>query len=261
MWQDMVPYRIRAAATQIVRPRAIDWREIMATVLENTQSQSQNTGRSARSLGHIALHYNKREEGPLAARLLGMLGYVETQKLELPNGNFYRFVVDPRHHARGDGIIYLSVVPEAQRKLTEAVREALKIGTPDEHPAVAEMRGHLDRDPEYSFHVGTLFESLEELEERFLALEEANRSDPELKGRLNFTYNRALKSDADVEARLDASPIYGKVDRFAFGRNGVQAFVETDILSSGTLGASTFLEFDYVFPDRTSHVLSVVEWQ
>jgi len=190
-----------------------------------------------------------------------MLGFVETQDLPLPNGtHFYRFVVDQRHHARGDGIIYLSAVPEAQQKLVDAIRDALRIGKEDEHPAVAEMRRHLDRDPEYSFHLGTLVESLEELEDRFQALEDANRSDPELKGRLKITYNRGLKSDDDVEARLDASPIYGKVDRYAYGRNGVQAFLETDILSSGTLGESTILEFDYVFPNRASHVLSVVEF-
>jgi hypothetical protein len=222
-------------------------------------TDTQNT--STRSLGHVALHYRRPDEGPLAARLLSMLGFVETQDLPLPNGtHFYRFVVDQRHHARGDGIIYLSAVPEAQQKLVDAIRDALRIGKEDEHPAVAEMRRHLDRDPEYSFHLGTLVESLEELEDRFQALEDANRSDPELKGRLKITYNRGLKSDDDVEARLDASPIYGKVDRYAYGRNGVQAFLETDILSSGTLGESTILEFDYVFPNRTSHVLSVVEF-
>jgi hypothetical protein len=222
-------------------------------------TDTQNT--SARSLGHVALHYTRPDEGPLAARLLSMLGFVETQDLPLPNGtHFYRFVVDQRHHARGDGIIYLSAVPEAQQKLVDAIRDALRIGKEDEHPAVAEMRRHLDRDPEYSFHLGTLVESLEELEDRFQALEDANRSDPELKGRLKITYNRGLKSDDDVEARLDASPIYGKVDRYAYGRNGVQAFLETDILSSGTLGESTILEFDYVFPNRASHVLSVVEF-
>lgn len=216
----------------------------------------------ARSLGHVAIHYQNPEDGPLAARLMQMLGYVETQDLSLDDGShFYRFVVDARHRERGDGIIYLSVIPEAQRTLLSAVRDALEIGTANEHPAVANLRGHLDRDPEYSFHIGTLVESFEELEERFLALEEANRSDPELTGRLKITYNRALKSDADVEARLNASPIYAEVDRFAYGRNGVQAFLETDILSSGTLGESAILEFDYVFPDKKVHVLSNVEFE
>lgn len=225
----------------------------MNAALEITQTEA------GRSLGHIALHYREPADGPRAARLLEMLGFVETQCIPLPDGtNFYRFVVDAKHQDRGDGIIYLSCVPEAQRTLISAVRAALKIGTPDEHPSVKEMRSHLDRDPEYSFHIGTLVETLEELEDRFLALEEANRTSSEFKGRLKITYNRPMKGDADVEQRLDASPVYGKVDRYAYGRNGVQAFLETDILSSGTLGESTILEFDYVFPNKKNHVLSVV---
>ena len=217
------------------------------------------TLQGARSMGHMALHYKKKEEGPLAARLMTMLGYVLTQDLLLPGDiHFYRFVVDPRHSPRGDGIVYLSLLPEAQQDLLDAVHAALKVGQPDQHPAVAAMRERMDQDPEYSFHYGTLLESLEDLEAIFTGLEEANRSDPELKGRLKLAYNRALPGNAEVDARLDASPIYGKVTRYAYGKNGVQAFLETDILSSGVLGESMFLEFDYVFPGYDSHVLSVV---
>lgn len=214
----------------------------------------------SRSMGHYALHYRRDEEGPLAAKLLKLLGFVETQDMLLPNGtHFYRFVIDPRHHSRGDGIVYLSAVPEAQRKLVETVHAALKVGATDEHPAVAEMRKQVANDPEYGFHVGTLLDSLEALEAVMLQLEEANRSDPDLKGRLKLTYNRAMRGSEEVDARLDASPIYGKTDRYCYGRNGVQAFVETDILSSGTLGDSMVLEFDYVFPNVDRHILSVTE--
>ncbi len=217
---------------------------------------------AARSMGHMALHYKKAEEGPLAARLMKLLGFVETQDLLLPNGaHFYRFVVDPKHSPRGDGIIYLSVLPDEQIELIDAINDALKVGQPDQHPAVTAMRARMDQDPEYSFHYGTLLESLEELEDIFLKLEDANENDPELKGRLRISYNRSLPGNAEVDARLDASPIYGKVTRFAYGKNGVQAFLETDILSSGNLGQSMFLEFDYVFPGYDSHVLSVVEWE
>lgn len=217
--------------------------------------------RGSRSMGHMALHYAKPEEGPLAARLLKMLGFIETQDLPLPNGtHFYRFVTDEKHTPRGDGILYLSVVPEAQRALNSAVREALKIGSADEHPTVAELRSQIANDPEYSFHYGTLMDSLDDLEDIFGKLEEANRNDPELKGRLKLTYNRALPSGPEVEARLDASPLYANATRRAFGRNGVQAFVETDLLSSGALGESMVLEFDYIFPDADRHILSIVEW-
>ena len=218
--------------------------------------------KGARSMGHMALHYKTKEDGPLAARLLSMLGYVETQDLLLPNGShFYRFVVDPRHSPRGDGIVYVSVVPDAQRDLTKAIHEALGVGTDHEHAAVVAMREKLEEDPEYSFHYGTLMESLEDLENIFLALEDANKNDPQLKGRLKLVYNRALPGNADVDARLDASPSYGGVTRYAYGKTGVQAFVETDILASGVLGETLMLEFDYVFPGYDRHVLSIVEWE
>lgn len=216
----------------------------------------------ARSMGHMALHYKNNAEGPLAARLLSMLGYVETQDLVLPNGaHFYRFVVDPRHNPRGDGIVFLAPMPEAQRELMDVIHGALNVGTDHEHPAVVAMRQKMDEDPEYSFHYGTLMESLEDLEKIFLSLEDANRNDPELKGRLKLVYNRGLPGNPDVDARLDASPIYRGVTRYAYGKNGVQAFVETDLLTSGILGETMILEFDFVFPGYDRHVLSVVEWE
>ena len=64
-----------------------------------------NQAAGARSMGHIALHYGSADEGPAAAKLLRLLGFEETQVLPLPNGNFYRFIVDPAHYSRGDGII------------------------------------------------------------------------------------------------------------------------------------------------------------
>jgi len=229
----------------------------MATVLEKTTELQ-----VARSMGHMAMHYKTMEEGPLAARLLTMLGYELTQDLVLPDGaHFYRFVVDKRHSPRGDGIIYLSLLPAAQRDLMEAIHDALNVGTDNEHPTVVAMRAKMEEDPEYSFHYGTLLESLEDLENIFLALEDANKNDPELKGRLKLVYNRSLPGNPAVDERLDASPIYAGVTRFAYGKNGVQAFLETDLLSSGILGETMMLEFDYVFPGYDKHVLSIVEWE
>lgn len=217
------------------------------------------THEASRSLGHVALHYPTPDEGPLAARLLTSLGFVETQALPLPSGAFYRFVVDARHQARGDGIVYLSVVPEPQRRLTAAVREALKIGSAAEHPAVAGMRAGLEADPEMSFHLGVLVERLEDLERTVQEVRRLAETEPAFAGRVKVTLNRARRGDADVDARLDTSPVYGGVDRYAYGRNGVQAFVETDLLCSGVLDESLVIELDYVFPDRTDHILSVVE--
>ena len=58
---------------------------------------------------------------------------------------------------------------------------------------------------------------------------------------------------------MDASPAFGNVTRYAYGRNGLQLFVETDLLTSGQIGDTLILEFDYVWPGFDSHILSVVE--
>ena len=213
-----------------------------------------------RSMGHLALHYGKPQDGPIAARLLSILGLVETQALPLHDGsNFYRFVVQDSHLDRGDGIIYLSRLPEAQRQLVEAIHTALKIGTAEEHEAVTAYNAMLNSDPEGSFHFGFLIDSLDALERLVLELRDLNESDPDMKGRLAITLNRARQGDAEVDARLDASPVFGDCTRYAYGRGGVQVFVTTDIVTSGQLGDRMYFEFDYVFPDRKNHILSVVE--
>lgn len=210
---------------------------------------------TGRSMGHVALHYGDAADGPLAARLLAAIGLVETQMLPLPGGNFYRFVVEGRHFARGDGIVYLSAVPEPQRKLAEAIHAAFGVGTDDEHEVVKGWREMMTADPEASFHFGFLLESLEDLERIVGAL----RSDPELGKRTNIVLNRPRPGDSEIDARLDASPVFGGVSRYAYGRAGVQAFIETDLLKAGQLGDSMVVELDFVFPDQSQHILSVVE--
>jgi hypothetical protein len=222
--------------------------------------RSLDPSHASRTIGHFALHYAKPSEGPLAARFLSLLGFINTQDLPLPNGtHFYRFVVDPKNASRGDGIIYLSSVPAAQQAVIDAMRAALKVGSSAEHPAVAQLRAAQEADPEHGFHVGVLLDSLETLEETVLNLKKLAEVDPELKGRIKVVLNRSMPGTPDVDARLDASPLYGNVTRYAYGRNGVQAFIETNILSSGPLGEDLVIELDYVFPGHERHILSVVE--
>lgn len=211
------------------------------------------------SMGHLALHYAGPEDGPLAARLLSLFGLIETQALPLPGGNFYRFVVNPGHFARGDGIVYLSALPAPQVRLIEAIHSALGIGTGHEHEAVAAYRAMLASDPEASFHFGFLVPTLEELEALVIALRDLAANDPDCRDRIRISMNRARPGDAEVDARLDASPVFGDCTRFAYGQGGVQVFVETDLIRAGQLGEAMHFEFDYVFPDRASHILSVVE--
>ena len=211
------------------------------------------------SMGHLALHYGTAEEGPAASRLLQELGLRETQVLPLPGGNFYRFVVNAGHFSRGDGIVYLSALPEPQAKLIAAIHAALRVGTDNEDDAVTGYRAMMATDYEASFHFGFLVSSLEDLEGIVLRLRGLNETDPLLKGRLNIGMNRARRGNPEVDARLDASPVFGSCSRFAYGSNGVQVFVETDLVRSGQLGESMVFELDYVFPGYESHILSVVE--
>jgi hypothetical protein len=206
------------------------------------------------TLGHLALHYARPDDGPLAAQLLARMGLIETQMLPLPQGPFYRFVTDRRHTARGDGIVYLSCLPEPQAALIAAIHRALRLGHDDEDPAVAGYRAMMASDFEASFHLGLLFPTLEALEDMVVAL----RDDPAFAGRIRLGMNRARRGDAAIDARLDASPVFGDVTREAYGSAGVQVFVDTDLVRAGPLGDSMVFEFDYVFPDRASHILSVV---
>jgi hypothetical protein len=208
----------------------------------------------------VALHYASIEDGPLAARVLEVVGFALTQRLPLPDGSsFYRFSLNHKDLNRGDNIVYLSLLPEAQRELMGVIREKLKVGAPDEHPAVANMRAAQAKDPEYTFHVGVLVDSLEALERTMLKLVDSAQTDPQLKGRMKIVLNRARRGTPEVDRRLDESPLYGKVERYAYGRNGVQAFLETDLLVGGPLGDRLVIELDYVFPGYKDHILSTVE--
>ncbi|WEK56777.1 MAG: hypothetical protein P0Y52_09460 [Candidatus Brevundimonas phytovorans] len=215
---------------------------------------------SRRSMGHTALHYPKAEDAKAAERLLTLLGFIKTQELPLPAGAFYRFVTANQHHARGDGIVYVSACPPAQRDYFDAVRAALKFGQPDEHPSVAALRAAQVQDPEYAFHLGILTDSLDDLEATMIGLQQAAESDPLLKDRITVSYNRPMAGDPVVDGRLDASPVFGDVTRYAYGRNGVQAFIATDLLINGPTGDSLVIELDYIWPDATNHILSVVEF-
>jgi hypothetical protein len=211
----------------------------MATTAPDIETSAISDG--GLSMGHLALHYGTPADGPAASRLLQIAGLTETQVLPLPNGNFYRFVVNGGHFSRGDGIVYLSCLPEPQQQLIAAIHEALRVGTDDEHEAVKGYRAMMGQDFEASFHFGFLVDSLDELEAMVLKLQDLAEHDPE------------------VDARLDASPVFGNATRYAYGAAGVQVFVETDLVRAGQLGENMYFEFDYVFPDRQSHILSVVE--
>lgn len=212
------------------------------------------------TLGHVALHYRNTEDGPLAARLLTLLGFTMREQIPLPDGSaFYHFLVDGNARNNGDGIVYLSPLRRAHQWLYQSINEALGIGTENEHPSVAKMRKSEAQDPEAGFHVGFLLPTLERLEEAILRVREAAMEDPELGGRIEIILNRAKPGTAQVDARMDASPLYRDITRHTYGRNGVQAFVRTDLFCSGPLGEDLVIELDYVFPGYAENMLTKTE--
>jgi hypothetical protein len=207
-----------------------------------------------KTLGHLAIHYRTREDGPVAAKLLDLLGFA---RVPSPEGYpYYHYVVDGAASNNGDGILFIIEQPQALRELTGVIRDALKVDQPGEHAVVAKVRAAQDSDPEYDLHLGVLFNSLDEIEARILRIRDAGLNDPDLRGRVKVTLNRARPGTAEVDKRMDESPIFKEVRRFTYGRNGIQAFVETDLFVTGALGEKFVFELDYVFPGYSDNILT-----
>ncbi len=205
-------------------------------------------GAADKQLGHVALHYKTPADAPRAAKLMALLGFKKQQEIDFGGGvMFYQFMVADDATHRGAGTFYLSLLPPPLANITRVIREELRVGSPQEHPAVAELRAGQAQDPEMNFHVGVLLESLEEMERLMAVLAEANANDPDLKGRLKLVGNKAKPGDAAIDARMAASPFFSQTPRQCYGKFGVQAFVETDLLAGGPLGENMVIELDYVF--------------
>lgn len=209
---------------------------------------------AAKTLGHLAMHYRTREDGPVAAKLLDLLGFA---RVPSPEGYpFFHYVVDGAATNNGDGILFIMEQPQALQELTSVIRDALKVDLPGEHAVVAKVRAAHDSDPEYDLHLGVLFASLDEIEQRIMQIQDAAQNDPELRGRVRVILNRARPGTGEVDKRMDQSPIFGDIRRFTYGRNGIQAFVETDLFVTGALGDKFVFELDYVFPGYADNILT-----
>ncbi len=51
----------------------------------------------------------------------------------------------------------------------------------------------------------------------------------------------------DIDARMDASAVFGDDDRSAFSDYGVQCFVRTNLFAAGLLTFGQLIELDYYF--------------
>ncbi len=210
---------------------------------------------AGKALGHLALHYKTPEDGPRAAKLLELMGMKRVQEIPFGGGVvFYQFAVADDASGRGIGTLYLSMVPPPLATITQAIRQALKVGTAQEHAAVAGLREGMLQDPEMMFHVGLMMDSLEEVERLMLTLRHANEHDPDLKGRLRLLCNKAKPGDAEIDARMQTSAVFGATPRHTYGMYGVQAFVETDLLAGGPLGESMVIELDFAFSSHPDNM-------
>ncbi len=213
--------------------------------------------RHSKTYGHLAVHYRNPDEGPLAARLLRELGFTECYSMQqLDGGTFFHFVIDEQADRGTDRIFYLLCMPEVIRAVYAEIADRLGVGSQDESPAVRALREAQAHDPEFGFHAAVVLPSLEELEEMVLRLQRLAREDPELRDRIKITINRARPGTPEVDARMDASAVFADVTRYTYGPNGVQVFVETDLLAGGPLGDNWVFEFDYVFPGYKDNILN-----
>ena len=131
-----------------------------------------------RTLGHLALNYPAPADGPLAAKLLTLLGFTIDEPLLLPDGtNCYRVWVEKRD-GRNDGIMYMAHLPEPLKALQAKIRERLDVGGENEDPEVAAFRAAEASDPELCFHVGVLYDSLDEVEQRIADVQRDPQSTP-----------------------------------------------------------------------------------
>jgi hypothetical protein len=203
------------------------------------------------SYGHLALHYPTPADGPKAARLLEALGFHLSYNEEMPSGNFWHFVLDWQAEGGTDRIVYLMNMPAQIRAVYDAI--SARLGDSDE---VRELRAAQAEDPELGFHAAIVVHSLDELEAMVLRVRALGEDDPDLKSRVRVTVNRARLGTPAVDERMDASPVFASVSRYTYGKNGVQVFVETDLLAGGPLGDNWVFEFDYVFPGYAENILN-----
>ena len=152
-----------------------------------------NAQRQSKTYGHLAVHYRNRNEGHLAARLLRELGFTECYSMEQPGegGKFFHFVIDEQADRGTDRIFYLLCMPEVLSSLYAEIGKRLGVGTADEAPEVKALRAAQAEDPEFNFHAAIVLPSLEELEDMVLRVQKLGAEDPELKGRIKVTLNRA----------------------------------------------------------------------
>jgi len=202
------------------------------------------------ALGHLALHY-RPGEAQLAARFFELIGARVKTFGPFPNGDyFYLIALNSAAPDEAEDIVFLSAMTPQQYELEQEMSAHLGLGTPHLHPKLQAFFAEKARQPEFFLHFGVHFARLEDLEAAVQRLEAAMRSDPAFGARFQGFQTlkaRAEANDADIPARMAASPVFSKTEGYAFGRNIVQVHVRTDLFAAGLSFLGAVVELDYTF--------------
>jgi hypothetical protein len=190
---------------------------------------------TTRTLGHLALYYVPGREAP-ARTLLTDLGCT---LVENGPAGFASAVLDEATANHHDNLVYLAKMSDEQWAFEQQVSAAAgEVGE--------RFRARLGEWPEIGPHVGIKYETLDELERTLLALERDLAPGGRLDGHVELTKFRARPGlDADVDARMAASPVFDGDERPAFGDHIVQCFLRTDLF--GALTSASTIELDFAF--------------
>jgi hypothetical protein len=207
------------------------------------------------ALGHLAVHYRPGEAQP-AARFFELIGARVKSFGPFPNGDyFYLIALNSTAPDEAEDIVFLSAMSPQQYELEQELSAHLGVGTKQLHPKLQAFFAEKARQPEFFLHFGLHFSRLEDLEAAVQRLEEARRSDPAFGARFQdfqILKARSEESDTEIPARMAASPVFSRTDRYAFGRNIVQVHIRTDLFAAGLsfLGAVVELEFTFIGAQR-----------
>jgi hypothetical protein len=200
------------------------------------------------TIGHVAMHYRPGDEAG-ARRLFELLGCTLVDNGPNPgHDGFCSIVVAGDDWNYVDDMLYLAKASAPQLALDDAVADALGAGGDDQHPALTAWEDLRGEWPESATHVGLRFRSLDDVERAVEAVQAAGAPGGELEGRVSVSWFRARKGKRpEIDARMDASPVFGDDDRSAFSDYGVQCFVRTDLFAAGLLTFGQLIELDYYF--------------
>ena len=184
----------------------------------------------ARSLGHVALGIGPGD-GPAAAELLRALGLEVTDNGPSKMGDpWYTALVDTDTFEGLENLFFVVPTSIEQRAFEEALSAV------DASEFVASKRAN----PESASHVALAYRDLETLEAAVRAVRELDR--------VSVRVFRARRGDAQIDARMDESDVFGEVAEEAFVDRTIQVFVHTDLVSTSLLCLGQTIELDYVFP-------------